>query len=426
LVAPSPRGADSLRQRTVISLFSGALGLDLGLERAGFTIRGAVECDHQAAETIRRNRPRISVLEKDIRLLSTKEILQASGLEVGEASVITAGPSCQTFSTAGQRKSLSDPRGGLFKEFLRIVREARPRFFVLENVRGILSAAVRHRPLNKRGPGYPPLEPDEILGSALKLILSEMERLGYRVIFDLINTADYGVPQVRQRVLFIGSRDGERISIPEPTHDASSWVILREALAGMNDRSPEFIRLPPGWAKYVRMVPEGGNWRDLPSNLQGAALGKAFQSWGGRNGFFRRLSWGKPTPALTTRPNSKATLLCHPEELRPLSLAEYARIQQFPPDWVFVGSTRNKYEMIGNAVPLGVGEAIGKMLVGVMRRRKSEALPPMVVCANDELAKRVAKARTILNPVRMRKTANVEAARRWLRRSLHEVRAIPN
>jgi DNA (cytosine-5)-methyltransferase 1 len=415
-----------LRQRTVISLFSGALGLDLGLERAGFRIQAAVECDRHAAQTIRINRPEIVLLEKDIRVLSTKEILEAASLDAGEVDVITGGPSCQTFSTAGQRTSLGDPRGGLFKEFLRIVREAQPRFFVLENVRGILSAAVTHRPLCRRGPGYPPLKHGEVLGSALKLILSEIECLGYRVIFDLINTADYGVPQVRQRVLFLGSRDGEQISMPEATREQSHWVTLRQALEGATDPSLEFIRLPPGWAKYVKLVPEGGNWRDLPSGLQKNALGKAFESWGGRSGFFRRLSWDKPTPALTTRPNSKATLLCHPEELRPLSVSEYARIQQFPDDWVFAGSTSRKYEMIGNAVPLGLGEAIGKRLVQLIGRRKSRFLCRTVICANEELGKRVAKPHTILNPTRMRKTANIEAARRWLRRSLYDAAAEEN
>src|SRR5690606_24684393 len=121
-------------------------------------------------------------IEKRIEEVPTKEILRKAGLKRGEATVVTGGPSCQSFSTAGNRGSVSDPRGGMFREFLRVVREARPRFFVMENVRGVLSAAVKHRPLNKRGPGFPPLSEEEELGSALKLILDELRSLGYYVV----------------------------------------------------------------------------------------------------------------------------------------------------------------------------------------------------------------------------------------------------
>jgi DNA (cytosine-5)-methyltransferase 1 len=404
----------------LISLFSGALGLDLGLESAGFEIRAAVESDEQAASTIRKNRPDIAVLQKDIRTLSAKDILKAAGLQKTDVAVITGGPSCQSFSTAGQRRSLADPRGGLFTEFLRIVRDLRPRFFVLENVRGILSAAVKHRPLAKRGPGHPPLVPDEVLGSALKVILSEIDGLGYRVIFDLINTASYGVPQTRQRVIFIGSRDGENIAIPRTTHAEERWTTLRDALAGLTEKKPEFIRLPPRWAKYIKLVPAGGNWRNLPSRMRRHALGAAHKSWGGRSGFFRRLSWDKPAPALTTRPNSKATLLCHPTRLRPLSVGEYARLQQFPENWKFSGTASQKYKMIGNAVPPAVGKAIGKMLVRVIEHPQLIRLSAGIICLNKELVQQAGKPRTILNPPRMRRTRDLEATRRWLRKSIPE------
>ncbi|MEA2703047.1 MAG: (cytosine-5)-methyltransferase 1, partial [Actinomycetota bacterium] len=141
------------RRPAVVSLFSGALGLDLGLEAAGFEVRVAVEANRNAAETIRKNRPDIPVIERRIEQVTTEEILAEAGLEPGEPTVVSAGPSCQAFSTAGQRGSVADPRGELFRQFLRVVREARPRFFVMENVRGVLSAAVRHRPLSERGPG---------------------------------------------------------------------------------------------------------------------------------------------------------------------------------------------------------------------------------------------------------------------------------
>ncbi len=142
-----PKEESGLR---VISLFSGALGLDLGLHAAGFKVAVAVECNRFAAETIRKNRPRLPLIEKHIEEVTTAAILEKAGLEVGEAAVVTGGPSCQPFSTVGLRRSMGDPRGVMFKEFLRVVREARPRFFVMENVRGVLSAAARHRPLKER------------------------------------------------------------------------------------------------------------------------------------------------------------------------------------------------------------------------------------------------------------------------------------
>jgi len=409
------------RELPVISLFSGALGLDLGLERAGFSIRVAVDCNRFAAETIRRNRPEIPVINRPIEKVSTEEILKAAGLRAGEPVVITGGPSCQAFSTAGQRGSLSDPRGVMFREFLRVVREARPKFFVMENVRGVFSAAVRHRPLGQRGPGFPPLMPEEELGSAFGRILRELKRLNYYVVFDLLNAADFGVPQVRERVIFMGSRDGDPVACPKPTHTRYSpngkpgWVTLHEALKGLRDAHPEFVALLDSQKKYLKMVPEGGNWRDLPPRLRAPALGKAYKSWGGRVGFFRRLAWDRPAPSLTTRPNSKATMLCHPEELRPLTVREYARLQQFPSDWEFDGGTPQQYIQIGNAVPVGLGKAIGKAVRKAMSGPKRRARKGAIVCLNEGLLTRLAnRPTTVLNPIRMRKVKRPGAAAKWL------------
>ncbi len=409
------------RELPVISLFSGALGLDLGLERAGFRIRVAVDCNRFAAETIRRNRPEIPVINRPIEKVSTAEILEAAGLRAGEPAVITGGPSCQAFSTAGQRGSLSDPRGVMFREFLRVVREARPRFFVMENVRGVLSAAVQHRPLGQRGPGYPPLMPEEELGSAFRRILKELKRLNYYVVFDLLNAADFGVPQVRERVIFIGSRNGELVACPAPTHARHSpngkpgWVTLHQALKGLRDAHPEFVGLLEKQKKYLKMIPEGGNWRDLPARLRAPALGKAYKSWGGRVGFLRRLAWDRPAPALTTRPNSRATMLCHPDELRPLTVREYARLQQFPSDWEFDGGTPQQYIQIGNAVPVGLGQAIGEAVRHAMAGPKHRADRGAIVCSNEGLLTRLAKRpTTVLNPIRMRKVKTPGAAAKWL------------
>lgn len=385
----------------IVSLFSGALGLDLGIERADFCIRVAVECNKFAAGTIRKNRPDITVIERKIETVPTAELLDIAGLDVGGDFIVTGGPSCQPFSTAGRRGSVEDPRGTLFREFLRVVREARPRFFVMENVRGVLSAAIRHRPLCDRGPGCPPLAYDEELGSAFGLILDELRSTGYYVVFDLLNAADFGVPQVRERLLFIGSRDGERIVMPTPTHARVEapgrlpWRTLREGLAGLHETSQLFRELVPSKREYLNLIPAGGNWRDLPSSIQAAALGSAYLSWGGRSGFLRRLSWDKPAPALTTRPDSKATMLCHPEALRTLSVREYARIQQYDDSWQFDGGIPQQYLQIGNAVPLGLGTAIGAALYdtmcGISDPADRSARLGKVISPNEALIKRICR-----------------------------------
>ncbi len=403
----------------VISLFSGGLGLDLGLERAGFKTVLALDSNPEAVATIRRNRPNLPVISCAIEDIPTAEILEAAGLKPGGPLLISGGPCCQAFSTAGQRGSLDDPRGLMFREFLRVVREARPSLFVMENVRGILSAAVRHRRLAERGPGHPPLAPEEELGSALARVLKEFSSLDYYTLFGLVNAADFGVPQTRERVLFIGSRDGHPLAMPAPTHSRGGrpqpWVTLGEALRDLQEPAPAFRRFSPAKEEILRHVPPGGNWRNLPEDLQERALGGAFTSWGGRTGFYRRLSWERPAPALTTRPDSKATMACHPTELRPLSVGEYARLQQFPADWVFAGSTAQQYRLAGNAVPLGLAEAVGRALLAVLRLPRQRALKGTVRCWDRGLAERLDRLpKTVLNPPRMRKVRSTEALRQWL------------
>jgi len=374
-----------------------------------------------AAETIRKNCPHIPVIERKIEEVTTEEILETAGLRPGEPFIVSGGPSCQAYSTVGQRGSLSDPRGMMFKEFLRVVRETDSRFFVMENVKGILSAAIRHRPLKERGPGYPPLEPDEELGSGFIEILKELHTIGYYTIFDLLNTANYGVPQVRERVLFIGSRDGEPIFIPEPTHgkevtnDKPRWVTLKEALEGLNDPNPLYRNFNESKRQFLKMIPEGGNWRNLPPELQAQAIGGAYKSWGGRSGFLRRLSWSRPTPALTTNPDGKATMMCHPTELRPLSVREYARLQQFPDSWEFFGSLSQQYIQIGNAVPVGLGNEVGLAIQKIIQSEQSEIIKKIGVYTSGDLIKRlINRPKTMLNPPRMRKVEDREAARQWM------------
>jgi DNA (cytosine-5)-methyltransferase 1 len=407
----------------VISLYSGAMGLDLGLEKAGFRVAVAVECNPFAAATIRANRPDVVVIERPIEEVTTAEILKAAGLKKGEAALVAAGPSCQVFSTAGKRRSFKDPRGAMFDEFVRVVRESRPEFFLMENVRGLLSAAIQHRPLNKRGTGFRPLASSERLGSALDYVIKRLKGLNYGVLFDLLNAADYGVPQTRDRLVFIGSREGRAFRMPAPTHAREAvgrrkkWSTLRDALHGLDDSNSEFVPFTPTRSKFLRHVPQGGNWQDLPDRMKPAALGKAFVSWGGRCGFFRRLAWNKPSPALTTSPTCKATTLCHPKELRPLTVREYARVQQFPDNWAFAGykkSAAQKYVQIGNAVPVGLAAAVGRAIRRARKAAKSRARLGKVECLNLKLLEKLAKRpTTIVNPPRMRNQKAKRSAPAW-------------
>lgn len=372
---------------TSISLFTGAFGLDLGLEQAGFHTVNVVEKDLDATKTIALNRPYLAQVSRPrtIETVSAQDLLEEGGivlgigrkLEPGEVDLVTGGPPCQPFSTAGKRGSVLDPRGSLFMDFIRIIRDIQPRFFIMENVRGLLSAPLQHRPINQRGKKHPPLEVSEMQGAALKVVLTEMKALGYSVVHNLIEAADYGVPQNRERVIFIGSRDGESLTFPLATHSKDGinlpkWRTLKEGLKGLVDPQPEFIPYSENRLKYLRLLEAGQNWRYLPEELQQEAMGGAYNSGGGKVGFYRRLSWEKPSPTVTTSPQQKATDMCHPLELRPLSVRESARIQTFPDDWYFSGSVTSKYRQIGNAVPVLLSKAIGDYIYNLIQGNKPQ------------------------------------------------------
>lgn len=351
-----------------LSFFSGALGLDLGLERAGFEPSLACEVDKFCLETIRKNRPNLPVIT-DIRNYTAKEIREYAGIGNEQIDLVVGGPPCQAFSTAGKRKSFEDERGNVFIKYIELATELKPRFIVIENVRGLLSAALEHRPTNNRGSNFPPLSDEEQAGGALKLIISYLESKGYGVSFNLYNSANYGSPQIRERVVIVASLDGKKLPYLLPTHSDDpqfglpKWRTFKNAVTGMkSEKNGECAVFPEKRLKYYKLLKSGQNWKDLPEDLQREAMGKSFESGGGKTGFLRRLSWDKPSPTVVTSPIMPATDLAHPEEDRPLSVAEYARIQEFPDNWIFAGNTTQKYKQIGNAVPGSIGFAIGNLL----------------------------------------------------------------
>jgi DNA (cytosine-5)-methyltransferase 1 len=357
-----------------LSLFSGAMGLDLGLEQAGFSPALCLDNDAQACATIRVNRPGLPVIESDIRAWSGAQLCGAAGVARDNLACIVGGPPCPSFSTAGRRQSFNDPRGEVLFDFLRIVEELQPPFFVMENVRGILSAALSHRPLEQRGNGHHPLTLEERQGSVLELLRTRFRAMGYTVTIELVNAADYGVPQQRERVIFLGSRDGFQITLPvgeyarEPNLFQQRWRDLRSAIGDLQQLEHEYQPFPESRLRYLRLLSAGQNWRALPPELIPEAMGGAYRSSGGKVGFYRRLRWDRPAPTLPTSPVQKSTLLCHPDALRPLSVQEYARLQQFPDDWHFQGSLAARYRQIGNAVPVGLGYTIGRALLRYAER----------------------------------------------------------
>lgn len=341
-----------------ISTFSGAMGLDNGLEKAGFSIRLAVEIEKAMSDTIRLNKPNLPLISDDIRNYSGEYLLQCAGLKKGELFLLCGGPPCQAFSTAGKRRGLEDERGNVFLKFIDLIGELQPKYFLIENVRGLLSASYNPRPdVNERNEK----------GSALAFLLCKIEELGYSYSFTLYDAANYGVPQHRERVIILGSREGYRLPHIPPTHNEFGtnglhpWTTLRDAVKGLNSCTAG--KIPEKRRFFYELLTEGQNWRNLPQEMQRQALGKAYDLQGGKTGFLRRLAWDKPSPTLVTCPTMPATELCHPSEIRPLSIEEYARIQMFPDTWKFAGNMAAVYKQIGNAVPVGLAEAAGKHIL---------------------------------------------------------------
>ncbi len=351
--------------RDVISLFSGAMGLDIGLEEAGLNVAIGQDFELACVKTMKANGH--NVLGGDIREIKPETLLEMTGLKVGEPFMICGGPPCQPFSTAGKRLGINDPRGSLFMDFIRMIDYIKPRFFIMENVKGIVSAPLKHVPADERDGN----DPEQQLGTVLDVILSEFNKLGYKTVYGILDAVNYGVPQFRERFILIGSRDNEDVFLPVPTHFQMHqdpnyrWKTVGEAIKDLEDEDGECGKLTPERKKYLRMVPEGGNWKDLPQEVIREAMGGAYESGGGKVGFYRRLSYAQPSPTITTAPAQKATMLCHPVKDRPLSVHEYARLQQFPEGWIFTGTTAAKYKQIGNAVPVGLAKAIGEAVIAV-------------------------------------------------------------
>ena len=364
-----------------LSFFSGAMGLDYGIEKAGIHPLLTSEIEPNARKTILLNRPNIGLIG-DINNYSASEIKKFANIsENQEIDLVIGGPPCQAFSTAGQRKSFQDKRGNVFLTFIDRILELRPKFAVIENVRGILSAPFESEEMEKRF-GFAPKTPEEKKGGALLYILKKLEDGGYTVTFNLYNAANYGAPQKRERVVFFCSRDGQKIPYLPPTNDEfgnfglPKWRTVREVISDLNETEQKAMTFPEKRLKYFSLLKAGQYWKDLPQELHYEAMGEKLKLGGGKTGFFRRVGWDSPSPTLVTDPTMPATDLCHPDKDRPLSIQEYARIQEFPDDWKFFGEIKDVYRQIGNAVPISLGCAIGKQIVKLVKNQPLD-FPPV-------------------------------------------------
>lgn len=269
----------------------------------------------------------------------------------------------------------------LIWQFLKYVEVLQPKFFVMENVRGLVSAALKHRPIADRPEkGGTPLSEDEERGSVIRLFAQDLQNCGstaYHMDCFEVNAVNYGAPQLRERALFIGNRFNTQVDFPDPTHGPGQnglrpWRTLQDAIGGLNDPGEVIMDFSPRKKGYLGMVPEGSNWRSLPETVQKESMGKAWHAKGGRSGWWRRLSFDLPCPTLVTMPNHASTSLCHPTEVRALTLKEYSLIQEFPDDWEFFGTPTQQYAQAGNAVPVRLGKIAGNVVATALNNLKKQ------------------------------------------------------
>ena len=363
--------------RTAISLYTGVGGLDFGFEAAGFRTCVAVEMDRIACRTIRLNRC-WPLLDGDIHAIRSEEILAKAGLAAGEADVLIGGPPCQPFSKSGywvtgDARRLDDPRAGTLTAYLRALRDFQPRAFLLENVPGLVYE-----------------DKDEGLKHLLEGIAEVNRQAGtrYHVHWRILNTAHYGVPQLRERVFLVGSRDGARFVFPEPTHCKgdelgleSGGAIFRTAWDAIGDlpAQPNEPGLVIGgkWGDLLPSIPEGQNYIWHTSRGGGSPLfGWRTRFWS----FLLKLSKRLPSWTIQAQPGT-AIGPFHWRNRR-LSVREMCRLQTFP-DWLTFDCGRHDVQkMLGNAVPSLLTEILGReirvQLLGDRRGPETlKLLPPV-------------------------------------------------
>ncbi|MDB5739552.1 MAG: methyltransferase [Alphaproteobacteria bacterium] len=358
---------------TAVDLFCGAGGLSEGLRQAGFHVLAGNDFDEAAGETYERTHTEAKFLRGPIQKLQPRDFLKASGLREGQLDVLAGGPPCQAYSVYNHQRGMHDKRSTLFREYLRLVEGLSPKWVIMENVTGIMSAGN---------------------GSAVRAILENFARLGYEVEFRTLKAENYGVPQERRRVVFLGNRIGAPIVFPEPTYgpglqrfvtvgDAISdlpvllngeackheryrtkphsefQMELRDQSTGVSNHNAP--RLAPINMERMKHIPQGGSWRDVPVRLLPEGMKKARRCDHTKR--YGRLRWDGLASTILTKCDLHWGAFIHPEQDRVLTVREAARLQSFPDWFQFEGSQTEQYVQVGNAVPPILGRQIGMTLL---------------------------------------------------------------
>ena len=317
----------------------------MGLERAGFEVALLNEIDKHAGATLRRNRPHWNVTIGDVAGLDFTHFYK-------KIDFLSGGFPCQAFSYAGNKRGFGDTRGTLFFEFARAVEEVQPRVFLAENVRGLLNHDH---------------------GRTIATIKHKIKEIGYTLVDPrVLKAIYYKVPQKRERLFLVGIRNdlAEKVTFRWPSPYKRVMTVKDALQAGelfdCDVPHSSGQQYPEHKKNILKRVPPGGYWRDLPDALQREYMKKSYFLGGGKTGMARRLAWNEPSLTLTCAPAQKQTERCHPEETRPLTVREYARIQTFPDSWIFTGSTSSQYKQIGNAVPVNLAMAMGRSLIALL------------------------------------------------------------
>ena len=326
---------------TSIELFSGAGGLALGVEKAGFNTLGLIEFDKDAADTLKKNRPNWNVINDDIANISCLDLEKYFSIKKGELDLLSGGAPCQAFSYAGKRLGLEDARGTLFYHYALFLEKLQPKMFLFENVRGLLT--------HDHGKTY-------------STMLDIFTRAGYTIDKQVLNAWNYGVPQKRERLITIGIRNDLVGKTEYRFPKAHSYKpVLRDVLLDC----PDGPGVPYGEKKrkIFELVPAGGYWRDIDPAIAKEYMKSCWDMEGGRTGILRRMSLDEPSLTVLTSPSQKQTERCHPLEARPFTVRENARCQTFPDDWKFCGNVSAQYKQVGNAVPVNLAYDIAKEIV---------------------------------------------------------------
>jgi len=318
---------------TFIEVCAGGGGLSSGLIKSGFTPLLLNDNNKDCCKTLKQNHP-----DANIICGSMDEIDYSNYID--KVDLLTGGVPCQSFSQAGLRKGLDDPRGNLMLKFIDILNLVKPKLFMIENVKGLLTHEK---------------------GETVKKIINDLNENGlYDITYKCLNASNYDVPQKRERVFIVGvlKSIGRQFKFPD---ESVNKKVLKDVL--INVPASNGLTYSEEKQKLFKMIPQGGCWVDLPEDLQKEYLGNSYNSGGGKRGILYRLSMEKPSLTLLCTPSQKQTERCHPLEERPLTIREYARIQTFDDDYEFVGSINSQYKQIGNAVPVELAKHMGDSLM---------------------------------------------------------------